>query len=211
METNPERSGACCQWLNRAALRYWTFHVCVSAAPSFLFAYGLSRKPERLWGMVLGVAFFIALYTLFSHWTYPSEKSSALWRRAMRLATWIRTVWAILALPGLMLGNKALKVMFSVDLIAGMIATSLTYFIGKFPPVGWVRIMIAGPDANQRRHHVLVGDMDSLLPTFLTTVIEGFILSGLLFCIAFVCLWAFAFRARRAAKSSGLPASVLGT
>jgi len=160
--------------------------------------------------MVLGIVFFIALYTLLSHWTYPSEKSSALWRRAMRLATWIRTGWAILALPGLMSGNKALTIMFSVDMIAGMIATSLTYFIGKFPPVGWVRIMIAGPDASQRRHHVLVGDMDSLLPTFLTTVIEGFILSGLLFCIAFCCLWVLTFRARRAAKSSSLPARAGG-
>ena len=121
----------------------------------------------------------------------------------MRLATWIRTVWAILALPGLMLGNKILTIMFSVDLIAGMIATSLTHFIGKLPPVGWVRIMIAGPDASQRRHHVLVGDMDSLLPTFFTTVIEGFILSGLLFCVAFVCRWVFTLRAGRLGKALG--------
>jgi hypothetical protein len=89
----PDAAPAFLPWLNRAALRHWTFHVCVSAAPSFVFGFSMSPRPERFAGMSLGVVFFIALYTLTARWTYPSEASSALWRRAMRLGTWIRTVW----------------------------------------------------------------------------------------------------------------------
>jgi hypothetical protein len=152
-------------WLsfNYAALRYWTVHVCISAAPSFAFGYGLAPGPERLWGMTLGVVFFIILYTLAAQWTYPDAVSSALWRRAMRLATWIRTIWAALTCLVSIMGQNSLSLLFFPDFIAGIAAHGLVEYI-------WI------------------SDMGFILPTFLVTVIEGFILSGILFAIAFVCL-----------------------
>ena len=136
----------------------------------------------------MGVCFFITLYTLCARWTFPDETSSAPWRRALRLGTWIRTVWAALTLPCVVLSGKSIFVLFTPDMFAGVIAYSLTCRIAGLAPVRWLRILIAGDDPSQRRDHFLVGGMDSLLPTFLTTVIEGFILSALLFLIAFVCL-----------------------
>ena len=87
-----------CAWLDHTPLRYWGFHVCVSAAPSFAFGFALEPKPQRVMGMVLGVGFFIALYTFAARWTFPNQNALPLWRRAIRLGTLIRTVWATLAL-----------------------------------------------------------------------------------------------------------------
>ena len=187
-ESPCEHPRQCCLWLNRAALRYWSFHVCVSAAPTFAFMVLDGAGATQVAGMLLGILFFIALYTLCARWTFPSETSSAPWRRALRLGTWIRTLWAALALPCVVLSGKSMSVLFTPDIFAGVIAYSLTGRIAGLAPVRWLRILIAGDDPSQRRDHFLVGGMDSLLPTFLTTVIEGFILSALLFAMAFVCL-----------------------
>lgn len=183
-QVSPEASHARLPWLNRAALRHWTFHVCVSAAPSFAFGYSIASSPERLWGMSLGVAFFIVLYTLAARWTFPSEASSVLWRRAMRLGTWIRTVWVLLLIPA--------------SLVAGMISHGLVENLSGLKSSVTTRTGIGPPG------DFWLGDMGSLIPTFFTTVISGFLLSGLLFLIAFICLGVLKLVARR---EQALPAT----
>ena len=190
-QVSPEASYACLPWLNSAALRHWTLHVCVSAAPSFAFGYSIASSPERLWGMSLGVAFFIALYTLAARWTYPSEASSALWRRAMRLGTWIRTVWVLLLIPAVLVARPVAAWLFAPDMVAGMISHGLVESLSGLKSSVTNRTGI-GPSSD-----FWLGDMGSLIPTFFTTVISGFLLSGLLFLIAFICLGVLKLVARR--------------
>lgn len=185
--THSESPAPCCPWLNRAALRYWAFHVCVSAAPSFAFGYTIAPRPERLCGMALGVAFFIVLYTLAARWTYPSEASPELWRRAMRLATWIRTSWALFTIPASILGGALL---FAPDMVAGMVAHGLVENLSG------LESGVRNRASTELPAGFWMGNMGSVVPTFLVTVIEGFILSGVLFLIALVCLSVLTLRTR---------------
>lgn len=165
-------------WLDQSPLRYWTFHVCVSAAPSFVFGLALVPKPQRFVGMVLGVAFFIALYTYATRWMFPDPTGQALWRRAIREATRIRTVWATVILLGGMLnvatGSNLLFYLFVPDMVSGMLAHSLVERIGDFS----------------------VARTGAVWPTFLITVGAGFFLSVMLFGLAFTCWLGLRWRTR---------------
>ena len=192
--------------VDKQALRHWSFHVSVSALPSFVFAVSTSWKhPQSICGMLLGVVFFIALYSALARWTFPSEVSYSLWRRALRLGTWIRTVWAMVALIGVAgsaPGGKWFAVLFIPDMWAGILACALTQRIAGLPLVRWLRDVIAGTDATSRATDPFVGSMASLLPTFLITVVEGFILSAAMFVIALVCLGIFRLITRRQPASA---------
>ncbi len=195
-------------WLNRAALRHWTLHVSVSAAPSFAFMVNTGAHWPCVVGMLMGVAFFIVLYTAFARFTYPKTESPSLWRRAIRLGTRIRTGLALLALPGAMMKTGGfLTVFFLPDYFAGLVAWSVTRSIGTAEPVRWLRALLAGPDPAVRSQNLWVGDIGSVLPTFLTTVIEGFLLSALLFLIAFICLCNLKLRDRRVPRLATAAAS----
>lgn len=192
------RFGKVCDWLDRSPLRYWTFHVCVSAAPSFVFMVRDTTGWPPVTGMLLGIGFFIALYTALAPITFPKAESAGLWRRAIRLGTKTRTGCSLLAIPGAATSDGNIFVYFFMpDMWAGMAAWSLTDAIGRLGPLRSLRIWLTSPDASVRHENVWVGDMGSVFPTFLTTVIEGFLLSGLLFLIAFVCLGALKLAARR--------------
>ena len=190
-----------------AALRHWSFHVTVSAAPSFVFAASVGwRAPESICGMLLGVAFFIALYTALARWTFPREAGGALWRRALRLGTWIRTVWAglvflsLIASPRFLAsvtGGPWLGYLFVPDMFAGVYAHAAVRWFALLPPVRDVRIFLTGPEPAVRNLDPWVGNIGSFWPTFLLTVVEGFILSAALFLIAFACLGVLRLASRR--------------
>jgi hypothetical protein len=199
LSTIREKVSAASAWLDQSPLRYWTFHVCVSAAPSFAFSLSLGTHGARIAGMVLGILFFIALYTLSARWTCPRVEELPLWRRAIRLGTWIRTTSSLLVWLGLLFAGWAplnpFLWLFAPDMYAGFAAH-------------WAVEQLMGVEFG----HAVRAEMGAtVLFTFLVTITEGFLLSGMLFCVAFCCLWVLKFRARRAAKSSGLPASVRET
>lgn len=201
LSTIREKVRAGSAWLDQSPLRYWTFHVCVSAAPSFIFMARSSPGWPCVLGMLLGIGFFIVLYTALARFTFPAAEPPNLWRRAIRLGTRIRTGCALLAVPGVVATlSESVKwpfFLFLPDYLAGMVAWSLTTRIGQAEPVRWLRILLTGPDASVRGNNVWLGDMGAVIPTFLTTMIEGFILSGLLFVIAFLCLDVLKLAARR--------------
>jgi hypothetical protein len=166
-----------CAWLDRSPLRYWTFHVCVSAVPSFMIGLALVPKPQRFVGMVLGVAFFIALYTYAARWTFPDPTGQALWRRAIRLGILFRTAWAAVILLGSIVnvtkGSNPFCYLFLPDMVSGVLAHSLVERIGSFGD----------------------GMMAAVWPTFLITVVAGFLLSGMVFGFAFTCWLGLRWRA----------------
>lgn len=180
-------------WLDDSPLRYWTFHVCVSAAPSFAFGFAMEPNLQRFLGMALGVMFFIVLYTWAARWTCPREGATPLWKRAIRLGTWIKTTSALLIWVGLplefALGNTPVLFVFAPDFFAGMAAHVTA---AKLTGVEF------GSAAGLGRG----GDVGF---TFLVTVIDGFLLSGLLFLIAFICLGVLKLVARRGAPLQVTP------
>lgn len=174
-----------CAWLDQSPLRYWTFHVCVSAAPSFVVGLGVGPEPQRVLGMVLGVVFFIALYTLSARWTIPNGSELPLWRRAIRLGTWIRTTWALLigvgALLSLAFEHNPLGFLFMPDFFAGFLAYQMVGWLENVPVI----------------RNIELGGFEPMAGTFLITIVGGFLLSGMLFSIAFICLGVLKLLTRR--------------
>ena len=160
----------------------------MSAAPSFAFGFVMEPKPQRFLGMVLGVLFFIAFYTIAARWTFPGEGELPLWRRAIRLGTWIRATSSLLVWVGLLLSfwlkHNPLLFLFAPDFYAGFLAHCTAEKLTEIASGSAVGLEPGG----------------NLAFSFLVTVIDGFLLSALLFLIAFCCLWVLTFRARRAAK-----------
>ncbi len=192
----------CSAWLDHSPLRYWTFHVCVSAAPSFVFSLSLGAGTQgaRIAGMALGILFFIALYTLSARWTCPRAEELPLWRRAIRLGTWIRTTSALLVWVGFLFAGWAplnpFLWLFAPDMYAGLAAH-------------WAVGQLMGAEFGQ----AVRSEMEpTVLFTFLVTVVEGFLLSGMLFGIAFMCLLGLRLRGGRVSGGGGVaPDSCAGS
>jgi hypothetical protein len=88
----------------------------------------------------------------------------------------------LLLIPAGLFARPLTGWLFAPDMVAGMISHGLVENLSGLKSVVTKRTGI-GPSSD-----FWVGDMGSLIPTFLTTVISGFLLSGLLFLIAFICL-----------------------
>ncbi len=155
-------------WQN---LRYWAGHVPLCAAGSIgLACLGGYSSIESLCGMGAGIIFFILVYALISCWSGFQDKSR-LGARALRLATRIRLVCSLLVVAGLC--------------CPPLLMVSLDYYLGMFAIEG-VRLMgdYLLDHSETVREFVQVdqrdfwfGRMESLVPTFITVVVEGVMLS----------------------------------
>lgn len=175
-------------WLDHSPLSFWTFHLCASASPAFYLVAGITRKPAQTIGMALGVVILVAFAVGFSRWIYPSEASAPQWRKALRPVVWLRSVWSLSALLALWLPLRTLRLLLLPDVVFLAVADSMVRVFGMLPLVKWLRVWIAGSDPGMRHHHFWVGDMDSVLPTLMITVIAGLLLIGLLLFVAFTRL-----------------------
>ena len=131
----------------------WTLICAISAAPSFFWGCALHAQPQHLAGMVCGILFFVALYTLIECTHY--------YHQIMSLPHVHRT-----ALVGF--GTRVLiSVIFPIGLFVDM-------FTGTWS-VALVQEMF--PDAGSLGR---AGAAVSFLQVFITTVVQGTFLNGLL-------------------------------
>ncbi|RYD29054.1 MAG: hypothetical protein EOP86_22225 [Verrucomicrobiaceae bacterium] len=165
---------------------YWTFHVTLNAAPSFLILLNPGMMtPLQFLAIVCAVACFIVAYTFLtaSLW-FRRGAGSGLFGRAFRQATNARAVISGLAIMAMTTKLPLLAYVMAIELLAGMAACGIVTRLGR---IGWVRelrIEMLGPDPVQRARSVWIGGMESFVPTFLTTLAEGVILSALMVGIA---------------------------
>jgi len=157
----------------------WTIHCSVNALPSFIIAAGylqMWRSPPAMAAMVTAIACFIVGYAVLMTIGGPLAESGSLPARAVRLGArvrlWISGLTTVLLIPA----PWMMLLYFSPDPWAGMAAI-------------WVVNQASGAMGGSR----MVLDYDSsasaeFLPVFAATVIEGLILSLLLFMIAFFAL-----------------------
>lgn len=190
-------------------LRYWTFHVTLSAAPSFLLArLGKWDSLEAAVAMVAGIVVFIGLFTaLYSSEAFRRFAPVDGWRRrALVWGTRVRSSCAALSLLGWVLPRypvfRVFEYLLMPDLFAGILASSGVEALGKWGPLRAARIALAGPDAAARSHNVFVGDLNSLLPTFAITIVEGLLLTLELIALALICGLILHLVARRRTPSS---------
>lgn len=176
-------------------LRYWALHVVLNAAPSVFIA--LDMVPDHPWAragaMGCGIACFILGYTVVSSTkVFQDRIKPSDFGRAVKWATRIRSGVAVGALVGFGLGagwpgaGAPFLPFVMVEMYAGFVALGIVESIGRWQWVSQLRVVLTSPVAEERAASLWLGGMNSIVPTFLTTVVEGVILSLLLLLIALV-------------------------
>ena len=174
-------------------LRYWSLHCTLNALPSLAIALiflELWKNPKGVAAMLSGIASFILLYAVLTSLRGPLSNPDHVVSRSLKLGTKIRT-W-ISAISVLLVPAGA--VFLLPDFWCGMLSVSILNQV-----FGMLGLEIELPDANPS------GTPIGFLPVYLTTMLEGFILSFLLLMISFFAMLFLHRKARRRA-TLGYPA-----
>lgn len=152
-------------------LRFWTFHCTLNALPSFciaLIVLQLWKSPQAIVAMLFAIATFILLYTTITSLIEPLTDDRHVLSRSLRLGTKIRA-W-ISGLSMLMVFTPAMS--FTPDFWCGFISVNITNSLFK--------------SAGSRVDLLDASGLNSgFSPVYLTTLLEGLILSFLLLMISF--------------------------
>ena len=164
-------------------LRFWTLHCVVNALPSFAIALcclQLSENPVAIFAMLCGIGSFIALYATLTSLPGPLSDDRNILSRSLKAGAKIRSWIAGLSL--LTVFTPAL--MISPDFWCGNIAVSMVESL-----IGYFR---SGFSIERMEHA-------GFLKIYLTTILEGFILSFLLLMISFFAVMILQAKERRKA------------
>lgn len=169
-------------------LKHWSIHAFFCTSPSFIlaYAYGGYRELSALLGILLGIATTILIFATISSSTHYSTLSDeGIFRRSIRLGAKIRSGISAIELVGAII--PGLWILALPDIYAGMAAIGLVE--GGFKMCG-IRLVTAnkGSDFSLKiadaNHDFWIRNADSIIPTYLTTVIEGFIITLTMLVIA---------------------------
>ena len=185
------------------SLRFWALHVILGASCSFGVAYGTEwNRPQSIVGMLTGIGIFIVLYAVVwnSAWFRRQIPVGSAWERALVYGTRMRSTLAMSGLVGVLseayfgakrsgapLVFEPFQMLTLPDFFAGVFALVSIQWLGHTAWVRALRIVIAGTDAHARGQNLFVGDINSLAPTFLITLAQGFILTLMLCLFASMC------------------------
>lgn len=173
-------------------LKFWGLHCTLTALPSFCIALLAFNKAPAIAAMLCGIATFVFGYAFITSTAIYGKVHSGLIGRSIKLGTRIRMIIALVSLPLLVtiigkdaqsVGDSASAVFFVPDFwfgYAALIISAIT--LNLLSPQGYAGS--SGIDA--------FGE-DFLLP-YLTTIIEGVLISVSLVMIAFITLIILNFR-----------------
>lgn len=164
-------------------LRYWTFHCVLNSLPSFciaLWALGLWQSRFAMAAMISAIVTFILLYATLTSFEGPLSDKNHVLSRAFKVGAKIRAVISVFNL----LFAFTPAVMFTPDFWCGFLATGIVDKVMK---------MTGNPPPFAQSDSVDLG----FFPIYLTTMIEGCILSGILFFISFIAVIWLQARERR--------------
>ncbi|MES2924599.1 MAG: hypothetical protein V4819_23805 [Verrucomicrobiota bacterium] len=154
-------------------LRFWAFHCTLNALPSFCIALTilkLWKSPSAVAAMLCATATFIVLYATFTSLVEPLADENHVLARSLKLGTKIRS-W-ISGLSLLVAFTPAVSI--TPDFWCGLISVSLTNALFKSAG-GSADLYNAGAG----------GANAGFSPVYVTTMLEGFILSFILLMISF--------------------------
>lgn len=166
-------------------LRFWALHCTINALPSYLIAVvwlGLWPVMHAHGAMLAAVVTFIIGYAVLTSRVAVLREGRNLFTRALKVGLVIRTVISVLTILAVPLGTPLL---FSPDAWSGMGAN-------------WVVSQVLGtPPLPQRIGHFGQGSEVGFLEIYATTLVEGLILSFLLFILSFIAIIILQMRDRR--------------
>lgn len=159
-------------------LRYWGCHCAINALPSFIMALaymGLYKSPTAITAMLCAIVTFIVIYAIATSLSSPLTNQDHILSKSMRLGAKIRSWIAAISVP--LTGTPLL--FFVPDLWLGMAACRITNFVYGQGILG------------------SYSEIKSFSQVYLTTMLEGLMISMLLLMIAFFSLLIIQSKARK--------------
>jgi len=174
-------------------LRFWSIHCGLTALPSFCIALTQFNRPSTILAMLCGIATFIMGYSFLTSRSFYGKIHTGLIGRSIKLGARIRMIVSLASLPLLIplldLNMKSSgppeSLMFVPDFWFGFIALIIVNLLYQLTGTN---LAVNGMSTNT--------DL-SFLPTYLTTVTEGVLISISLMLIAFITLIILNFRRNR--------------
>ena len=166
-------------------LRFWAIHCIINALPSYLTAVvwlELWSVRQAQWAMLAAVCTFIIGYAVLTSWVPVLREGRNLFTRALKVGLVIRMVISVHTLIAVPLG---LLLLFTPDLWCGMAANWVVSEVLGTSPLG------------QRTGGSGVSSQVGFLEIYATTILEGLILSFMLFILSFIAIIILQMRDRR--------------
>ncbi len=161
-------------------LAYWSLHCSLNALPSFgiaCFYLDLLKNPSAVMAMLADIATFVLLYATLTSLQTPFADQDHPLARALRIGTKIRGWISALSVVAVASGAGLL----TPDFWCGWLAISILGSVAKLAPASGMDYLDAAGFAR----------------TYLTTVLEGLILSFFLLLFSFLALIVLQARARK--------------
>lgn len=181
----------------KGQLRYWSIHCGLTALPSFCIALTYFNTVPNIIAMLAGIATFVIGYTAITATPFYGNLHDGIVGRAVRLGTRIRMIISLIGLPLLIpligidmdSGGPAPTMFFTVDFWFGYAALLITALGGQY----------IGLDFTENIREDATPDF---IFTYLTTIVEGLLISVTLVLIAFFTLIILNARQKRRAHQS---------
>jgi hypothetical protein len=166
-------------------LRFWAIHCIINALPSYLIAVvwlGLWPVMHAHWAMLAAVCTFIIGYAVLTSWVPVLREGRNLFTRALKVGLVIRMVISVLTIMSVPVGAPLL---FSPDVWCGLGAS---WFVSQVLGTNPLPQRIGGSSG---------GSEVGFLEIYATTLVEGLLLSFLLFILSFIAIIILQMRDRR--------------
>jgi hypothetical protein len=170
-------------------LRFWALHCTINALPSYLIAVvwlELWPVAHAHWAMLAAVGTFILGYAVLTSWLPVLREGRNLFTRALKVGLIVRTFISCLTMLAVPLGPV---LMFTPDLWCGQFAVAMV--ARCYDLVGLEATLASRLDS-------VASSIDTgFMEIYLATVLEGLILSSLLFILSFIAIIILQIRERR--------------
>lgn len=166
-------------------LRFWALHCTINALPSYLIAVvwlGLWPVMHAHWAMLAAVITFVIGYAVLTSCVPVLREGRNLFTRALKVGLVIRAVISVLTIISVPAGAP---LFFSPDVWCGLGAS-------------WFVSQVLGTNPLPQRIEGSSGGSEvGFLEIYATTLVEGLLLSFLLFILSFIAIIILQMRNRR--------------
>jgi len=170
-------------------LRFWAIHCTINALPSYLIAVvwlELWPVAHAHWAMLTAVLTFVFGYAVLTSWVPVLREGRNLFTRALKVGLVIRTVISCLTVFVVPLG---IFLLFTPDYWCGQVAVNVVAW--------WYDLLGLESTLGSRLDSVGKSIDTGFMEIYLTTVLEGLILSFMLFILSFIAIIILQMRDRK--------------
>lgn len=175
----------------KGKLKFWSLHCAINAVPSYLIVLvwlNQARNPIAHLAMFAAVMTFVIGYSVLTSLPGPLVRKDSLLSRALRVGLIIRTILSIITFLALPTG---IFLFYTPDFWCGLAASNVVKFLYEF--LGNEAVLAKAMDGSSANNAMTVGFME----VYLITILEGLILSFMLFIFSLIAVVILQMRDRK--------------